>query len=255
MSWPASRTVAGSRTVDGCGARSGRCGRRSCSASPSSRCGSRRRGLRLEAVLPAQAVEHLGRRSSTTSTQIWCGGRGLRPQRPRSGSLVGTVLGVAVSFLLMRFRLLNDMLSAAGHRPQRDPDLRARRGVQQHVRHHVGDPAAADGHAGRVLHRPRQRRQGLRQVEADAPRAAALVRRHPDAGAEQGARSRTPCRTCSRRSRSPPRPPSSRPSSPSTSAARRTGSATASRRTIEPRTPPSPGPTCSAPACSGWCST
>ena len=154
----------------------------------------------------------------------------------------------------MRFRLLNDMRHAAGHRPQRDPDLRARRRVQQHVRHHVGDPAAADGDARRLLHRPRQRRQGPAPGRADAPRAAALVRRPPS--------------QVLRKARIPNAVPYlftaleiAAPAAVITAfvaeyfGGPQNGLGSRITSNIDREHRRRPGPTCSAPACSGWCST
>ena len=163
--------------------------------------------------------------------QICDGRRGLGHQRAGRPARAARCSASPMSFLLMRFRLLNDMLSPLAIGAQRDPDLRARRRVQQHVLHHVGDPAAADGDARRLLHRARQRGQGPAPGRGDAPRAAALVRRQPQPGAAQGAhpqRRAVPVHGAEdRRAGSP----SSRRSSPSTSAARRTASAAASPRT------------------------
>ena len=215
--------------------------------------GARRRRVRLEAVLPAQAVEHLVGVRRQLRPGVG-GGGGLRAQRPRRTGRRHRAR--------RRRELPADAVPAAqrhaqpaGDRPQRDPDHRAGGGVQQHVRDHVGDPAPPDGDAGRLLHRARQRRQGAAPGRGDAPRADALVRRHADAGADQDA---DPQRRALSVHGDPHRRPERRdrwPSSPSTSADRRTGSATASRRTCRTRGTPSPGPTCSAPACSGWRST
>ena len=53
----------------------------------------------------------------------------------------------------------------AGDRPQRDPDHRAGVGVQQHVRHHLGDPPPADGDAVVYFIVLVNVAKGLRQVE------------------------------------------------------------------------------------------
>ena len=49
------------------------------------------------------------------------------------GLVAGTLFGVAMSFLLMRFNLLNELLTPLAVGAQRGADLRARGGVQQHV--------------------------------------------------------------------------------------------------------------------------
>ena len=159
--------------------------------------GSRRQRLRLEAVLPAQAVEHLD--PVHRQPQLDPRGRGgLRRQRTgrpavrhrprRRHELPPDALPPAQRHAL-----------AARRRPQRHPDLRAGRRVQQHVRHHVGDPAPAHGDVGRLLHRAHQRRQGPAPGRVDARRAACA--RTPPARRRCSSRrgSRTPCRTCSRR--------------------------------------------------------
>ena len=107
--------------------------------------GAGRRGVRLEAVLPAQAVEHLGGVRRQLRPDLGRRRR-LRAQRPRRPGRRHRAR--------RRRELPADALPAAqrhaqpaGHRPQRDPDHRAGGRVQQHVRHHVGDPAPADGDA------------------------------------------------------------------------------------------------------------
>ena len=132
--------------------------------------------LRLEAVLPAQAVEHLVRvhrqpRRRSASAAAVSGDNAL------IGLLVGTALGVAVSFLLMRFRLLNDMLS---------PLAVALNAIPIFVLVAVFNNMFAI-----TSEIPRRLMvtlvvyfivlvnvaKGLRQVRGDAPRAAALLRR------------------------------------------------------------------------------
>ena len=118
--------------------------------------GAGREGLRLEAVLPAHAVERVvGVRRQLLAGVV--GGVGVGTQRAgrarrrhrarRRRELPADALPPAQRHA-----------QPAGHRPQRHPDHRARLGVQRHVRHHVGDPPAADGDARRLLHRARQRR-------------------------------------------------------------------------------------------------
>ena len=87
--------------------------------------------------------------------------------------------------------------------------------------------------------------KGLRQVH---PIHVELLRSYAASPIEvlRKARSRTRFRTCSPHSRSQPRPRSSRPSSPSTSAATRTAWATASLRTWPSPRMPSRGRTSSA---------
>ena len=167
--------------------------------------GAGRQGVRLEAVLPARRRRAIWQAFVDNFALDLGRRRGVRDATPSSAC-------VRRHGARRRRWLPADALPAAqrhgqpaGGRAQRDPDRRAGVGVQQHVRQHVRGAAAADGDADRVLHRPRQRRQGPAPGAADPPRADALVRRVAVRRCCARRASRTPCRTCSPRSRSPPR--------------------------------------------------
>ena len=147
------------------------------------------------------------------------------------GLVVGTVLGVAVAFLLMRFRLLNDMLT---------PLAIALNAIPIFVLVAVFNNMFAI-----TSEIPRRLMvtlvvyfivlvnvaKGLRQVEATHLELLRSYAATPSQVLRQGTRPERRAVPVHGADASPRRPPSSRRSSPSTSAARRTGSATASRRT------------------------
>ena len=143
--------------------------------------------LRLEALLPPQAVADLG----GVRRQLRADPRGGRRRRATNAldrpGVRHRSLGVADELPADALPPAQRHGDAAGHRPQRHPDLRARRGVQQDVLADVGGAAAADGDARRLLHRARQVAKGLRQVQ---PTHLELLRSYaatPRAGPAQGA--------------------------------------------------------------------
>ena len=154
------------------------------------------------------------------------------------GLLVGTVLGVAVGFLLMRFRLLNDMLSPLAIALNAIPIIVL--------------VAVFNNMFAITSEIPRRLMvtlvvyfivlvnvaKGLRQVE---PTHLELMRSYAATPTQVLTKARIPNAVpyLFTAIRSPPRTPSSWPSSPSTSAGHRTGWATASRRTCRTRGTPS----------------
>ena len=140
------------------------CGSSPCRRSTSSRTSCRRR----RAIWPSvrrQLQPHQGRRLRVRAATRW------------SAWSSGTLLGVAMAFLLMRFRLLDELVTPLAVALNAIPIIVLVSRVQQHVPTTTRDAAPADGHAGRVLHRARQRRQGAAPGRPDPRRADALVRR------------------------------------------------------------------------------
>ena len=139
--------------------------------------GARGERLRLPAVLPADPDRDLaavhGQHTADLGRHKGVGLNAL------IGLVVGTALGVAMSFLLARFRLLNDLVTPLAIAAERDSDLRAGGGVQQHVLDHERGPAAADGHPRRLSSSSWSTwPEGLREVGPTAARTDALVRGH-----------------------------------------------------------------------------
>ena len=230
------------------------CGHRWCSVSASSRSGKLAVevfDLRPYFLPPPSAIWISSRR---TSTLIWDATM-VSGANALVGLVAGTLLGIAMSFLLMRFNLLNELLT---------PLAIALNAVPIFVL-----VAVFNNMFSITSEVPRRLMvtvvvyfivlvnvaRGLAPGEPDASRAAAVVRRQPDRGAGQGPRAQRRAVSVHGAQDRRARPRSSRPSWPSTSVDRRTGSELASSRTSPRRGTPSPGPTCSAPASSGWCST
>ena len=145
--------------------------------------------------LPAPSRD-LGRRSATTSTLIWDATK-VSGANALVGLLVGTVLGVAMAFLLMRFRLLNDMSTPLAIALNAIPIFVLVVGVQQHVRDHGEIPRRLMVTLVVYFIVLVNVAKGLRQVESDPPRADALVRRERVGRSCARCACRTPCRTCS----------------------------------------------------------
>ena len=93
------------------------------------------------------------------------------------GLVLGVLLGVAMSFLLMRFNVLNDMIGPLAVALNAIPIVVLVAVFNEPVLQHLRGAAAADGDAHRLLRRARERGEGSTRCAVDPPRADAVVRR------------------------------------------------------------------------------